>query len=560
MRTIADFVMQTLRLTGTDVVFGYPGQSNLGLLHAARRAGIRYVQTADERAAGFAAIGYALSTQKVGIVCVSKGPAATNLLTPLLSAMKDGVPLVVVTGNVAAPCRGHNGFQEFDVCNAFTHAGAVKLARYCESPEAIAHALIPVLESAFTLPFGPALIDIPYDLLADACTVDPAAIATRCRAAARDPKLPAKAIDAAVTRLTAAERPVVIVGCGARRDYEAVRAFADAYGSPVVHTMGGTGVIPTDHPLYGGLLRHNGSPTAARLVDQADVILALGTGLDERATGERTRFARRAIKIQVDVSAEVLRNQFVDIPVNAPIRAFLDAVGGRMPLRSSYDRWTEELVRPDATRTDACHSTDPISAREVIRFASEALEHAIVVKDSGSHKYWMTNLAPCADPSQSIASCHFGAMGFALPAAIGASIGNPHRTVIAVCGDGGLLMSLSDLLTAVRESCRNLKILVFNNAGLGSTRDFERRAHAGAACISDFGEPLSFACYARAMGMESDSIAERTDLHRLGPMLLAPGLALLDCLIDPTERLTPSVPYLGPLARLADEDPEYVTT
>jgi acetolactate synthase-1/2/3 large subunit len=559
MTTIADFVMQTLRLAGADVVFGYPGQSNLGLLHAARRAGVRYVQTADERGAGFAATGYALSTHKLGVVCTSKGPAATNLLTPLSSAMKDGVPLVVVTGNVARGCRGRNGFQEFDVCGAFSQAGAVKLARYCDAPGDIAAALGGVLAAAFTPPFGPALLDLPYDVLADLTTAEPVRIDT-CGCARHDAP-PATVVDAVVDRLVAAERPVVIVGCGARRDYELVRAFAAAYDSPVVHTMGGTGVMPSGDRLYGGLLRHNGSRRAARLVERADLILALGTGLDERATGERGHFARSSTKIQVDVDADVLRRHpFVDIPVHTSIRALLDAVGWRLPARASHRRWTEAMAGADVEPAGPDHPSGPLSAREVIRHATDAFDHAIVVKDSGSHKYWMTNLAPCADPSQSIASCHFGAMGFALPAAIGACIGNPQRTVIAACGDGGLLMSLSELLTASRESCDNLKILLFNNAGLGSTRDFERRAHPGSPCISDFGDWLPFASYARAMGIESDCLVERADLKRLDALLCTPGLALIDCLIDATEPLTPSVPYLGPLARLVDEDPAYVTT
>lgn len=560
MRTLADFVLETVRLAGAEVVFGYPGQSNLALLHAARRAGVRYVQPSDERAAGFAAIGYALSTHKPGVVCVSKGPAATNLLTPLLSAIKDGVPLVVVTGNVASSCHGRNGFQEFDVCTAFRGAGAVKTARYCRDAGDAAAALVQVVESAFTPPFGPALIDIPYDLLAHPCAAEPVRIETSGRAG-QGAVLPRRTSDALVARLAAAERPIVIVGCGARREYEAVRAFATAYDCPVVHTMGGTGVIPTTHRLYGGLLRHNGSRTAARLVNRADLVLALGTGLDERATGERARFARGATKIQVDINADVLRrNHFVDVAVNASIGVFLESVSWQLRPRTSRRRWTGELAAPRAMEGGPCLSDGPISAREVIRFASDALEPAIVVKDSGSHKYWVTNLAPCADPSQSIASCHFGAMGFALPAAIGASVGNPGRPVIAALGDGGLLMSLPDLLTAARESCGNLKILVFNNAGLGSTRDYERRAHAGATCISDFDERLSFDRYARAMGIESDAIAARADLPRLRARLRAPGLALLDCAIDPAERFSPSVPYLGPLARLADEDSEYVTT
>jgi len=530
-------------------------------LHAARRAGLRYVQTADERAAGFAAIGYALATQQIGVVCVSKGPATTNLLTPLLSAMKDGVPLVVVTGNVARECRGRNGFQEFDVCRAFSHAGAVKIARYGDCLDTLADALVSVVESACSAPFGPALIDVPYDFMNDPCAAQPIRIEPRERAVTSDTAALAQSMDAAAAQLLAAERPVIIVGCGARRDYQMVRAFAARYDSPVVHTMGGTGVIPTNHALYGGLLRHNGSPTAARLVHEADVILALGAGLDERATGERTRFARHATKIQVDIDAEVLRrNELVDIRIQAAIREFLDAITRRLPARSSHRQWADAVARPEAVPPDPCHSSGPISAREVVHYASVALEQAIVVKDSGSHKYWMTNLAPCNDPTQSIASCHFGSMGFALPAAIGASVGNPARTVIAACGDGGLLMSLPDLLTAARESCDNLKILVFNNTGLGSTRDYEHQAHAGAPCISDFGDRLSFASYARAMGIASHSILERPDLHRLGLLLAEPGLALIECVTDPTERFSPAVPYLGPLARLADEYPECVTT
>jgi acetolactate synthase-1/2/3 large subunit len=560
MRTVADFVAQTLRLAGAEVVFGYPGQSNLGLLHALGPAGIRYVQTADERAAGFAAMGYTLSTQKVGAVCVSKGPAATNLLTPLMSAMKDGVPLAVVTGNVARACRGRNGFQEFDVSSAFANAGAVKAARYCHASDDIPGALACMLEAAFTPPYGPALVDIPYDLLAHPCSADPVRVQTAGRVSAYDEPVDERLLRQAAAHLAAAERPLIIVGSGARRDYQLVRTFAAAYDCPVVHTMGGTGVIPTTHRLYGGLLRHNGSRTAARLVGRADLILVLGAGLDERATGEREGFARGAARIQVDVSANVLRrHQPLAVAIRGSIRAFLQGLDARA-LATSHAPWTADFLRAALVQSDAAPAREALTARDVIGAAHAALADAIVVKDSGSHKYWVTNLAPCADPSQSIASCHFGSMGFALPAAIGASIGNPGRAVIAACGDGGLLMALPDLLTAARECCENLKVLVFNNAGLGSTRDYERRAYSGRPSLSDFGERLSFARYAAAMGIENAVIGTRADLDRLSAALAARGLAVIDCAIDPTEPFAPSVPYLGPLARLADEDSAYVVT
>jgi acetolactate synthase-1/2/3 large subunit len=555
MRTVADFVVETLRHAGAEAVFGYPGQSNLDLLHAARRAGMRFVQTADERSAGFAATGYTLTSHKVGVVCVSKGPAATNLLTPLVSAMKDGVPLIVVSGNVARSCSGRNAFQEFDACGTFTAAGAVKAAHFCQSQSEVGPALARAIRTAFTAPFGPVLIDIPYDLLSHSCSEDPISVERGTLASPFDRPLPSTVVDEVTARLDAAERPLLVVGAGARHDDAAVRAFAATYDCLVVHTMGGAGVVPTGDRLYGGMLRHNGSPRAARLVGAADLVLVLGAGLDERATGERGFFATQVFTIQVDLDAGVLaRNEFVDLAIHTSIRAFLASVRHVRPRRSRR-RWTEESI-PLSPAAVVRTSTGCLTAADVIHAAAEAIGDAIVVKDSGSHKYWLTQIASCSGPSQSVASCHFGSMGFALPAAIGASIANPTRLVLAGCGDGGLLMSMSDLVTAVREGCDNLKILVFNNAGLGSTRDYERRRHPHLPCISDFGERLPFAAYARSMGIDTVSIESREDLHRVGPLLRQPGLRLLDCAIDATEVFGPSISYHEPLARLAALDAE----
>ena len=554
MQNVAEYIVRTLRRMEVECMFGYPGQSNLLLLHTARAEGIRYVQTADERGAGFAAAGYTESSGAPAVVCVSKGPATTNLLTSLMSARVDGVPMLAITGNVAEACRGRNSFQEFDPAKAFMAAGAVKSARYVDDPECIPAALAELVRIAWTEPYGPTLLDLPYTLLSSALDAQAETVEIPGRRTALASGPSSRDVQRVAQCLQKARRPVLIVGRGARRDYQDVRAFVDALDMPVVHTMGGTGVIVTSDPRYGGFLRHTGSSDAAYLVQNADVILALGTSLDDRATAERSSFAPNAVKIQVDLDADALgRTVAVDIVVNESVSAFLTELAGYLPDRMRHREFFGELAAWRRSDPGPAVPAGRLGAREIIDSASEALHDAIVVKDSGSHKYWLTQHAPCALPRNSIASCHFGSMGFGLPAAVGASIANPGRQVVAVCGDGCILMSSAELRTVVQEKCDNLKILVFNNGGLGSTRDFEHRLGVSGRPISDLGGHVDCAGIAESMGLRSYSISRRDDLPMLSRLLGQSGLAFIDCHIDPAEPKSPAVPYMQPLDVMLDE-------
>ena len=399
------------------------------------------------------------------------------------------------------------------------------------------------------------MLDFPADLLVRELAAAPESIemahAGPCGTGS------AKRADVARARqhLLQSRRPVIIVGRGARRAAPEVRSLSITHNIPVVHTMGGTGVMPSTHLLYGGLLRHNGSREAARLVTRADVLLVLGASLDERATGRRTRFATGARKIQVDLDPRVLaRTPVADVCVQDRTDSFLRRLAAALPRSMRYPQWLDKRAARHSSRAPFVNRDGPLLAREIVRAAARVMLQAVVVKDSGSHKYWVTNHAGCTSPDRSVASCHFGVMGFGVPAAIGASIGRPKDTVVATCGDGGILMSLPELATAVSQECDNLKILVFNNAGLGSTRDYERRACSNGGAISAFGRHHPIASYARAMGIESHSVVERGDLAAFGRALESPGLMLFDCWLDPTEPMCPSVSYEHPLEDLISAD------
>lgn len=552
MKSAADYVMRTLYANGVRVVFGYPGQGNLRLLHAARDHGMRYVRTADERAAGFAAIGYVSATDRPAVVCVSKGPGITNALTSAMAAMSDGVPVLFISDNVSEELRREHCFQEFDPVCAFQAANAVKAATYCDSACQVPAALDGLFREAWTEPFGPVLLDLSQSALEG---VVPSAGSLERPPTAINSVAPASVTQAA-TLLRRSSRPVLIVGTGARRQYQFVRHFTEAYDIPVVHTMGGTGVISTEHPNYAGLLRHNGTRSASYTVSHADLVIALGTGLDERATGNPGTFAARATKVHVDLSGDTLkrRRALTDLQVSGSVGAVLSALQATLastPL--TFSGWRDSVAA--YRRSDRPHIRyhGVLSAADIIETLAPALRTSVVVKDSGSHKYWVTKLSPCTEPSRSIASCHFGAMGFALAAAIGASIARPEDQVIAVCGDGGALMSFLDLLTAVREACANLKIIVFNNAGLGSTRDYERRF--GRRDVTGFDEHIDFAKIAASMGVMGERIADRSQLSRLATQVGSGGLRLFDCLIDADEPMSPAVSYRDSIDMLWRDHP-----
>jgi acetolactate synthase-1/2/3 large subunit len=541
MQTVAEYVMGTLKESGVDLVFGYPGQSNLLLLHAASVVGIRYVQTSDERSAGFAASGYILSTGKPAMVCASKGPATTNLLTSLVSARKDAVPLFVVTGNVAEKYRGRNAFQEFDGVSSFKAAGAVKAAAYCASRSELPQALEELFRIAWTIPYGPVLLDLPHCVLSESLTAEPRAVEVHEPGPADyDLDEFESQLRQSAEAIKLARRPLMVVGRGSREDWQLVRQASGAYAIPVVHTIGGTGIVSTEDALYGGLLRHNGHPQAGYLAKNADTVIALGTGLDDRATAGGSAFAPCAFRIQVDVDEDVLRRaDFADLRLRMPIGPFLNSLAAQIGQPLDRADWTHTMKFPALQLRSS--GSRFMTAGEVLQAIHDELFESIIVKDSGSHKYWVTKLAPCTRPENSIASCHFGSMGFAIPAGIGACIANPDRTVVPICGDGCLLMSISELRTAVREKCANLKIIVFNNAGLGSTRDYERRLAPMGPRVSDFGEHSQIAEYADAFGIESHRIRDATALSTMKTRMKQPGLVLFDCLIDPSEAMHDSV-------------------
>ncbi|PYQ92704.1 MAG: hypothetical protein DMG02_00380 [Acidobacteria bacterium] len=554
MQNAAEFIMCSLRASGVDVVFGYPGQSNLRLLRAAARAGVRYVQMADERGAGFAASGYIEATGRPAVVCVSKGPGTTNLLTPLAAATVDGVPLVAIAVGVSAERRNQNAFQDFNACEAFAVGRAVKAARNCYAPAHLPALVTELLIVSWTPPRGAVLLDIAESVLEDAIEAAPVAVSMRESHPATLSPAATLSASQAVAALRSALRPVLVVGSGARDDYLRIRAFSARRSIPTVHTIGGTGIIATGERHYGGLLRHNGSREAAYLTAKADAIVALGTGLDERATGEPSQFAVNALKVHVDVNPEVLQrcDHVTNVRVPGSVAAFVDLVDGALASDINYEEWLHEFEakRGDWSVQHTCHGQ--IRAGELVRAIADVLCDSIVVKDSGAHKYWVTNLAPCNAPQNSIASCHFGAMGFAIPAAIGASVGRPHDRVVVTCGDGGALMALSDLVTAMREGCHNIKVIVFNNAGLASTRDYEWTL--GDVTISSFSQPLALASFAAGLGVGSMTVSNRDELRVLCDVLKADGLMLVDCLLDPSESLNPVVSWRRALAALVETD------
>lgn len=555
MQTVAQYVMRALKESGVEVLFGYPGRSNLLLLEAACATGIRYVRMADERSAGFAAIGYIDATGgKPSAACACSGPGTTNLLTPLLSAKVDGLPLLAITGNVADADMRRRGFQEFHPCEAFVAGAAVKAARFATAAAQIPDILQELFCAGWTQPQGPVLLDIPSHLLAAPLPPTPyRLIPPVVNPHSMDEKAQARIREVAQL-IKESNRPLFLVGRGARADFRLVRFCAARLDVPVVHTMGGCGVVASDDPLYGGLLRHNGDRSAAYLVQHADVVVALGTGMDRHATGDPKYFAPRASIVHVDIDTGVpARAGLATLPVHALVGTFLRALLRLLPDELRHERLRQELAAWQAEPPVGVVEEQSIAAREVVAAVADVMGECVVVKDSGAHKYWVTKYAPCLVPRRSVASCHLGSMGFGLPAAIGASIGCPDETVMCVGGDGGFMMTLADIPTAVHQRCSNLKILIFNNGGLGSTRDYERRVCRTSTSISDFGGHLPVVSYARGLGVESHLVSDRAELAALGARMRAPGLVLFDCVIDRTESMTAVIPYGEPIGQLSSE-------
>ena len=560
--TVADALCTLLAEAGVEVVFGHPGGAILPFYDALHRACTpRHVLVRHEQGAAHAADGYARATGRAGVCIATSGPGATNLVTGLATALMDSVPVIAITGQVPTAVRGTDAFQETDVLGVTMPV--TKHGFQVERADDLAHAVAEAFRIATSGRPGPVLIDIPKDVQAAPCVprtpTSAAQDGERRPSEARSSDTPdPDALARALAMLAGAERPLVMAGRGVVLSGTSAHllALAERADLPVVTTLLGLDAFPATHPLALGMPGMHGSVRACRAIQRADVILGLGVRFDDRVTGPSHRFAPDARIVHADIDATVFgRTVRAELPLAGDLRHTLPALAARAGARTHEAWWHEIRAWPrEAEPGDPyARAFGPLESRFAIRAIAARIEErrAIVVTDVGQHQMWLAQELRDAAPGTHLTSGGLGTMGFALPAAIGAAVGQPRIPVWVVAGDGGFQMTLHELATVVQERVP-LRIAVINNGYLGMVRQWQELFYERRYAASEISGP-DLACVARAYGVPGRTVSRAEDLHdALAWADAARGPTLLDLRVLREENVYPMVPPGAALHEVVD--------
>jgi acetolactate synthase-1/2/3 large subunit len=548
MRAV-DALMECLKAEGVDVVFGLPGGANLPTYDAFVTGGIRHILVRHEAGGGHAAEGYAKATGKVGVAFATSGPGATNLITPICDAMMDSVPVVFITGQVRTELLGTDGFQEADTIGITMPV--VKHSVMIQDPQELPRAIHEAFHIARTGRPGPVLVDIPMDLSRAEIDYEPV---TDVRLPGYQPKVEGnqKQIRQAAKALAAAQRPVIYAGGGivnANASQELID-FAKSDRFPVTCTLMGLGAFPAPHEQWLGMLGMHGTRSANYAMDEADLICAVGARFDDRITGKLSEFAPRAKFIHIDVDpAEISKN----VPAHIPIVGDAKHVLGKLAIE--YRALGADPARLDAwwSRIEGWKSKHPLGWEDstdseikpqfMVRALYEATGgEAIVTSDVGQHQMWAAQYYDFPAPRRWINSGGLGTMGFGLPAAMGAAVGEPERLVCCIAGDGSVQMNAQELATCAQNNIP-IKVFIMNNGFLGMVRQWQELFWDGKYSHVDMGEFPDFVKLAEAYGVTAMRFTDKNTLvEDMKRAIAIEGPVLVDVRVTREENTYPMIP------------------
>ncbi len=527
-RNIGGYLVELLAKNDIDTVFGIPGVHNLELYRGLTASNLRHVLVRHEQGAGFAADGFARMSGRAAAAFVISGPGLTNILTAAAQAYSDSVPLLVVAAApVRASFRKQWGVLHELYDQAALAAGVFGVARSAHSAEDVRDHLRLCLASLRTGRPRPAYLEIPLDVLAETTTLE----AQRFDPTALQPQSDSGQIDAAVRLLTAAARPLVIAGGGARRAGAELLRLVETLDCPLVTTAAGKGVLAESHPAnFGTSLPYR---PIQQLIADADVVLAVGTELGETDMYFTTRLPLGGQLIRIDVDPVKLSDQYAaEVCVWSDAAAALHSINQALPPASNDAAarygWRTAIGGPAKFRAEIEGSLDAktLAQWSALRAIKSALPwDGVVFTDMTQIAYFGNYAYPVDNPGQWFHPSGYGTLGFALPAALGAKISSPARVVIALAGDFGLQFTVNDLMTAV-EVGLSLPIVVWNNSALGQIRD--DMVAAGIPQLGVIGRNPDFVALARAYGAEGYRVRDaaaltdaiRTALTHEGPTVI----------------------------------------
>jgi acetolactate synthase-1/2/3 large subunit len=544
----AEAVMHCLTNEGVTTIFGYPGGAIMPVYDALYdfREKVNHILVRHEQGAIHAAQGYARTSGKVGVCFATSGPGATNLITGLADAMIDSTPVVCITGQVASHLLGTDAFQETDVIGI--SMPVTKWNIQVTRAEDIAPAIAKAFFIAATGRPGPVLVDITKD--AQFGMVD--FTYEKCnsiRSYITKPKLDLKGIESAAELLNQAQKPYLLVGQGVilSEAQDALVNFAEKSGIPVALTLLGLGAFPADHPLYVGYLGMHGNYAPNILTNECDVILAVGMRFDDRVTGDVSRYAKQAKIIHIDIDpAELGKIVKTEVAINADAKEALEQLTQAVT-KKEYPYWIQqfrdlEQIELNEVVNEAINPSDnELRMAEVVDLLSKKTDgKAIIVTDVGQHQMIASRYYKYTGYRNNITSGGLGTMGFALPAAIGAKLGNPENTVVAIIGDGGFQMTIQELGTILQAEV-DVKILILNNNFLGMVRQWQQLFFDRRYSFTEIVNP-NFTAIAKAYSVDASKIEQRLELDEaLDQMLNSNSAYLLEVVVQREENVFPMV-------------------
>jgi acetolactate synthase I/II/III large subunit len=552
----AEILLECLAREGVDCMFGYPGGVTLPFYDAMYSNPLRHVLVRHEQNAAFAAQGYARATGKVGVCCATSGPGATNLVTGLVDAMMDSIPIVALTGQVTSTLIGSDAFQEADTFgitrSATKHNFMVKNVKE----------LAQIIHEAFYLAAsgrpGPVLVDIPKDVFQGQAHYKPV----------DEIHLPGYKVFSeghtgqirrAAQMIWDAKRPFVYAGGGviAAEASKELTEFVDAIDAPTVCTLMGLGALSSSHPNFISMPGMHGSYAANMGMHDCDLMIALGVRFDDRVTGRLAAFAPHAKVLHVDIDpAEISKNRTADLPIVGDLKKVLpklirevnDLKAAEAPKNSKariewwkqIRTWKEE--HPFVAETSVSEIKPQHLVAEIDRISGG---NAIVSVDVGQHQMWSAQFIRFNAPRLWLCSGGLGSMGFGLPAAMGAQMAYPDKLVFAICGDGGFQMSVPELATLANFGL-NVKVIVMNNGYLGMVRQWQELFYNNRLSSVQLTSFPDAKMLAGAYGFNGRTVESPLELSSaLQECINDPGPYLLNVKVTPFENVFPMVPAGG---------------
>ena len=555
--TGAQILMTMLKQEDVDTLFGFPGGAVIDIYDELARTDIRHILVRHEQGAVHAADGYARASGKVGVCLVTSGPGATNTVTGIASAYADSIPVVIITGQVPTHLIGNDAFQEVDI---------VGITRPCTKHNYLVKSLpdlAPTLKEAFHLARsgrpGPVLVDIPKNVANGLIEYVPPG-ENRIRPYSTVPQPHAKQLRTVAKLIREARRPLIFAGGGVilSGGSEELARLARRAQIPVTTSLMGLGAFPGEDPLFLGMIGMHGTYASNMSTGACDLMLAVGVRFDDRVTGKTDAFASQAAIVHIDIDPTSIRkNVPVSVPVVGDCRICLQRLNELIADEQMQDmafkrkEWLERIAQWKTSQPLSYRQGKSIKPQYVVEQVHALTRgEAIITTEVGQNQMWAAQFYRFNRPNHFITSGGLGTMGFGLPAAIGAQIACPDKTVVDIAGDGSIQMNIQEMATAVQYNLP-VKIVILNNGYLGMVRQWQELFYGGRYSATRMNHAPDFVKLAEAYG----AVGLRATRPEEVASVLAEGLAvrrpvIMDFVVDAEEGVYPMVPSGAPLTEM----------